>query len=128
MGKSRKRVELSPRLQFGVGKGRTNSKFLKLTGIAFLLIAGILGLNVARVVFTNHSNNAATTSGQVAGVSDTPSQEQKQVDFISYKVVKGDTLFTISQKYNVSWTTLMTLNHKDSTTIKAGEIILIPKQ
>lgn len=129
MGNSRKRVELSPRLQFGVNKGRSNSKFLKLTGIVFLLIAGVLSFNAASVIFSNHGDNTAP-QGQVAGVSDTPqaTAETQPVDFISYTVQKGDTLFAVSQKFNVSWTTLMTINHKETTAIKPGEVLKIPKQ
>jgi hypothetical protein len=50
---------------------------------------------------------------QVLGASD-EQNGNANLQFIDYKVQKGDTLFNLSQKYNISWTTLATLNNLES--------------
>jgi LysM repeat protein len=52
-----------------------------------------------------------------------------QIQFISYTVQKGDTLFDISQKFGISWNTLATLNNlKSPFYLKPGQTLQIPKQ
>ncbi|MBR9861118.1 LysM peptidoglycan-binding domain-containing protein [bacterium] len=54
--------------------------------------------------------------------------DNKQVsDFVRYHtVVKGETLFSISQKYNTTVAVIMDLNDLESTTISEGQRMLVP--
>lgn len=67
---------------------------------------------------------------KVLGSSDTRTPEQDNaVQFTSYTVQKGDTLFNIAQKFNISWTTLATLNNlKSPFYLKPGQTLKVPKQ
>lgn len=122
-----KKIELSPRLKLSVGrKVGPNQKF-KIAAY-LLLLAGVgLTFNAARLIFTNQEQNTVVQTGspQVLGASDTKTLEE--VKFVEYKVEKGDTLFSISQKFGAGWTTLATLNNlKSPFTVKPGQIIKIP--
>lgn len=69
-------------------------------------------------------------SPAVLGASDVKQPAaQNDMQFISYTVAKGDTLFNISQKFNISWTTLATLNNlKSPFYLKPGQTLKVPKQ
>lgn len=127
----KKKFELSPRLKFGVGRGYSQNQTLKYAAIACLLIAGGLTANALRLAFFHaiSTPTQAESLPQVLGVSDTrESSGQTSVQFIEYKVQKGDTLFNVSQRHNINWTTLATLNNLQSPfTLKVGQSIKIPK-
>ncbi len=49
-------------------------------------------------------------------------------EFISYKVTKGDSLWSISQKYNVSLDLILSYNNiKEKDILSLGQIIKIPQ-
>jgi LysM repeat protein len=52
-----------------------------------------------------------------------PSQENKQISY--HKVAKGETLYSISKKYEISIQELKKLNNLKTTKLKAGQIIKI---
>ncbi len=128
----RDKFQLSPKLKLGVGRGYSKNQILKYGAIICLLIAVGLTANALRVLFSRQSTNSAATVPQVLGASDTktaPVQTAAVPEFIQYTVQKNDTLFDISQKFNIDWTTLATLNNIQSPfTVKAGQILNIPKQ
>lgn len=124
------KMELSPRLKLGVGRSYGQNQILKFAGLVCLILAAILTINAARLILKNSSNSSAGSAPQVLGASDVkqPSSQPATIEFTTYTVQKGDTLFDISQKFNISWTTLATLNNlKSPFTLKAGQIIKIPK-
>jgi len=125
-----KKFELSPRLKLGVGRGYSQNQILKFSAIICLILALGLTVNAFRLVLKD-KNQAGGNSGnpQVLGVSDVKQPgSQSGVQFTAYTVQKGDTLFNISQKFNIDWTTLATLNNlKSPFTLKPGQIINIPK-
>ncbi|WP_373513909.1 LysM peptidoglycan-binding domain-containing protein [Persicitalea sp.] len=49
-------------------------------------------------------------------------------DFITHKVVSGETLFRISKNYGVSMQEIQTLNNMPDTNVKLGETLKIPKR
>ncbi len=125
MAFSKRNVELSPKLKLGVGRASNKAKVLKLTGVFLLIIAGVLFAHAIQLVTSNKSK------GQVLGASDTrsASSDSGQLQFVEYKVQKGDTLFNISQQFNVPWNTLATLNNiQNVSSLKVGQILKIPKQ
>jgi LysM repeat protein len=125
---SHKKFELSPRLRLGVGRGYSQNQILKISGILCLVLALGLAFNAVRLMFTETSSEQAGAP-QVLGATDVKIQTAAtEVQFIEYKIQKGDTLFNVAQKYNISWTTLATLNNlKSPFTLKPGETLRIPK-
>lgn len=126
------RLELSERLKCGVGRGYSQNKLLKISGVTCLILAGILTVNTIKIIYKSSnvpSPAINVQSPQVLGTSDIRKADNSQnVQFIEYKVLKGDTLFNVSQKYNIQWTTLATLNNlKSPYTLKLGQVLKIPR-
>ncbi len=120
----KKSFDLSPRLKLGVGRPIIKNQILKIAGVICLVLAIGLTINALNLIVKNSKNSQI--SGEVLGVSDIKSIK---TEFISYEVQKGDTLFNLSQKFNLSWVTLANLNNlKSPFTLKPGQKIQIPKQ
>jgi len=130
MFNARKKFDLSPKLKLGVGRGYSQNQIIKFGAILCLLIALGLTLNSIKILFSSKGGSGSLAVPQVLGASDTKTgqTQDSSVEFTKYTVQKGDTLFDISQKYNIDWATLATLNNIPSPfTVKPGAIINIPK-
>jgi len=126
-----KKFELSPRLKLGVGRGYSQNQILKFSAIICLVLAVALAFNAFRLIAKNQSQaGAANTAPQVLGASDVRNVTgSDNLEFTNYVVAKGDTLFNISQKFNIDWTTLATLNNLQAPfSLKPGQILKVPKQ
>jgi LysM repeat protein len=126
-----KKFELSPRLKLGVGRGYSQNQVLKFTAVLCLILAVGLAFNAVRLLIGGKGQaNSGSSAPQVLGASDNKLQDSQQsIEFTTYTVQKGDTLFSISQKYNISWTTMATLNNlKSQFYLKAGQELKVPKQ
>jgi len=123
---NKNKLELSPRLKFGVGRGLSQNKLLKISSVIFLAIALILGINAVRLVI---GGTGQVNEPEVLGAQDIKNQtDPANVQYIEYQVTAGDTLFNISQKFGISWTTLATLNSLNAPfALKPGQILQIPK-
>jgi len=75
---------------------------------------------------TRSSKKAKTKRNQVANQqSDSPKKNKKErIKRISYEVKRGDTLYSISQRYNVSVSQIKTWN-KTSNNLKPGQDLVI---
>lgn len=130
MSLNRKKFDLSPRLKLGVGRAYSQNQILKISAVFCLILAGLLAINAGKLFWQSSAHDTANNSGpQVLGASDTKVASPPTVQFIEYSVQKGDTLFSVSQTYNISWATLATLNNlKSPFTLKPGQTLKIPKQ
>lgn len=54
------------------------------------------------------------------------SKEQTSTDYLTYKVVSGDTLYSIAKKYNINVDTLKNYNNLSSNLLSLGQILRIP--
>jgi hypothetical protein len=123
------KLELSPRLKWGVGRGKSLNKIMRRTGIVFVLLTIGLAINATRLVYNNTTN--ASNNPRVLGVTDSvnPESLEDRQQFIEHRVKKGETLFSVSQQYNISWTTIATLNKLDAPfSLTPGQSVKIPKQ
>ncbi len=128
MLRSHNKFELAPRLRLSVGRGSHQNQILKIASLACLLIALGLAINAVKIVSKQHSR--PNPQPEVLGATDNKAQNnQSQTEFVEYKVAKGDTLFNISQKFKISWTTIATLNNlKSPFIVKPGQTLKIPKE
>jgi|SRR3989344_1333915 len=118
----KKNFELSPRLSLSVGRNHSKNRILKISGIICLLLA--LGLTINAITLISGKSRKSPGEGEVLGTLDV---KDTKPTLIEYEVQKGDTLFNLSQKYNVSWVTLANLNNlKSPFTLKPGQKIQIP--
>lgn len=124
-----KKIELSPRLKLSVGRGLSQNRKLKIIASSLLILAFALTVNAIRLMFFSTTQKAPNAGKeQVLGASDTKTQDTG-VSFTDYAVQKSDTLFSISQKFNISWTILATLNNlKSPFVVKPGQILKVPTQ
>lgn len=130
MFKFKNQLELSPRLKSGVGRSYSKNQLLKISSFVFLLAAAGLTINSLWIVFSkNASPKIEAGAPQVLGATDTQAPNDTQVlQYVEYKVKKGDTLFNISQEFNIHWMTIATLNNlKSPFSLKPGQTIKIPK-
>lgn len=92
-------------------------------GILLLVIA--LGAGIYVFAKPAKKSEPLTTPKQILGEQQPP----QKVEYETYKVKKGDTLFNLSQKYNVSWQTLAELNNlAEPYVLKIGQELKIPKK
>ena len=131
MSKFKTKFDLSPRLKFGLGRGYTKNQILKFCSFIFLSIAAGLVFNSLWVVIKYDKKQTIVQeeafSPQVLGATDIK-PVQTELEYLEYKIKKGDTLFNLSQEYKVSWTTLATLNNlKSPFSLKPGQTIKIPR-
>ena len=127
----RKKFELAPRLKLGVGRGYSQNQLLKFAAITCLTLAVALTFNAVRLIFKGAGQTSQNTyTSEVLGASDVKKPDnQNPIQFTTYTVLKGDTLFNISQKFNISWTSLATLNNlKSPFYLKPGQALKVPKQ
>ncbi len=56
-------------------------------------------------------------------------QKKTPTELAVYEIKRGDTLFNVSQKYEVSWQTLAEINNlREPFILKVGQKLKIPKQ
>ncbi|MCB9807463.1 LysM peptidoglycan-binding domain-containing protein [Candidatus Peribacteria bacterium] len=60
-------------------------------------------------------------------VNRTPPADPKRALYVTHTVVKGDTISTIAQKYNIPIATLRTMNSLDSDILSINQKIVIPR-
>ena len=122
-----KKFELSPRLKLGVGRGYSQNQILKFSAIFCLSLAVVLVINSGFLLIKNAKKTTPTP--EVLGASDVKTPTPTfAVEFKSYTVQKGDTVFSISQKFNIDWSTLAMLNKlKTPFLLKPGQTLNIPK-
>lgn len=121
MFSKKNKVELSPKLKLGVGRAYSQSQLFKYSGILFLIISAVLVFNAFRLLHNDAKISGTSGTPQVLG-------DESQAQFIDYKVVQGDTPFNIAEKFNIPWTTLLTLNNLTAgVKLKPGQILKVPK-
>jgi len=120
------KFELSPRLRLGVGRGYSQNQILKIAAIFCLVLAAGLTVNAIRLMISKNGDQGPKP--EVLGAT-TESATQPVLEFTTYTVEKGDTLFNISQKLNISWTSLAAINSlKSPFYLKPGQSLKVPKQ
>lgn len=130
MQKFKNQLELSPRLKSGIGRSYSKNRLLKISSVAFLLLAAGLTANSLWIVFgKTPATKIETNTPQVLGATDSQaSSSSTNIQFVEYKVKKGDTLFNISQQFNIQWMTIATINNlKSPFSLKPGQTIKIPR-
>jgi len=119
---TKRKIQLAPRLRYGVGRGNSYTLWFKIGSALCLIIAVFLIYKNALSLFSHEE----TKTPQVLGTTDQPTPQGAQEQFIEYAVQKDDTLFLIGQQYDISWTTLMVINNLDTPDLKVGQKLKIP--
>lgn len=102
---------------------KTNTTYIVQPGDTLFLIAQKYGINYLQL---QKANNLATPDlypGQKLVISTTPATAE---EYISYKVQRGDTLSSVSQKFGVSVSQIESLNGIKDGYLIAGQSIKVP--
>jgi LysM repeat protein len=149
MLKPKTKIKLSDNLKMGVAGPTSQSTFFKYGGVIFLLLSLYLAHNIYKELKDNGvgSVQVATSANlkqQVLGAYDQSSaaaatttasniitpgtaQTSSNINFSTYKVQKGDTIFGIAQTEHVGWAIIATLNKlKSPYTLHIGQILKLP--
>ncbi|MBI4050717.1 MAG: LysM peptidoglycan-binding domain-containing protein [Candidatus Doudnabacteria bacterium] len=114
------RIRLSRHLRAQTTPYPNAVKWLK--RVVFILVI-MLGLGIYVVARSPKTNQTEILPKQILGEQESP----PSVQYLLYKVKRGDTLFNISQRYSVSWQTLAEINNLPTPyTLKVGQEIKIP--
>jgi membrane-bound lytic murein transglycosylase D len=112
-----------------------------MAGVIFLVLSVVLTINLlpkssnrdlSTALPESNLTNTTEQDKQVLGLSTkeeeptTPSQSNEQ--FTEYTVKSGDTLFNISQEYNISWSAIAEINSlSEPYILHAGQSLKIPQ-
>ena len=136
---------LSPELRAQITPHKRRDVKLTVAGVFFLGLSLLLMVNLwpkgdnNTPAFTAHSTNnsipAITDQKQVLGASTQADSEPQSIQpqssvpaFTQYTVKNGDTLFNISQQYNVRWDSIAQLNTlTEPYVLHAGLLLKIPQ-
>lgn len=81
-------------------------------------------VTVEDLINANNLNDLTIYIGQELII---PSGNINQEPFVLYTVQKGDTLWNIAKKYNISVNNIMTANNLSSTLLSIGQQLIIPQ-
>jgi LysM repeat protein len=96
------------------------------SGDTLWLISGKYGITVDALMKLNNLTTANIYIGQVLKISETSVQVPVPTnEAVTYKVVSGDSLWTIAQKYKTTIDALTKLNNLASPTIYVGQVLKI---
>ena len=101
-------------------------KYIVKQGDTLYSISNKYGISVDKLKEINNLNNNVLSIGMIINV---PLEEvviTNPSDYITYTVKKGDTLYKISNDYNISQSELMDYNDLTSNILSIGKIIKIP--
>lgn len=126
---------LSPELRAQISPHSRKDVMLVSAGVFFLLISAGLGYNLWPKATDSVTPRINNTEKQVLGATtqQTPIVQPTtppvvQSEFTEYVVKNGDTLFNISQKYNVRWDSIAQINSlSEPYLLHAGMSLKIPQ-
>jgi len=130
---------LSPELRAQITPQKRRDVKLTVAGIFFLVGSIILTINLWPKYNQTDTLNNKTTAPIAQSTSDPAISDQKQVlgaathadtqsQFTQYTVKSGDTLFNISQQYNVRWDSIAQINNlSEPYVLHAGQTLKIPQ-
>ena len=87
-------------------------------------IARTFNTTVDEIKTLNNLTSNTLTIGNTLKIP--KSKEQTSTDYLTYKVVSGDTLYSIAKKYNINVDTLKNYNNLTSNLLSLGQILRIP--
>jgi LysM repeat protein len=89
------------------------------------------GVSVASIQSANNMSGSVVKYGQVLTIPGTASasytgRETASAGTGKYRVQPGDTLGSIAEKYGVGVSSLMSANNMNGSTIRSGQVLVIP--
>lgn len=76
----------------------------------------------------NLTSNTLTINQRLLVKSDSTKPSTQPSNYDTYTVIKGDSLWSISKKYNTSVDNLININNLKTNALSIGQKLLVPKQ
>ena len=111
-----------------------NGNYIVQKGDTLYSIAKKNNISIEDIIEANNLTSNLLSVGQVLfiplnqGEGNYDFPEESYEDFIIYEVQKGDSLWLISQRYNITIPELIDINNLNNLTITVGQKILVPNQ
>ncbi len=123
---------LSPELRAQITPMHRRDVKLVSAGIFFLVTSSLLAYNLwpkgPSSTLSNNNSPVAFEQKQVLGVSTQEKATPSEAQFTQYTVKNGDTLFNISQEYNIRWDSIAQINNlAEPYVVHGGQILKIPQ-
>ena len=103
---------------------QSKNTYIVQKGDSLYQIAKKFNTSVDELKKINNLNTSTLSIGQILNIPNKEPEENK--NFISYTVQKGDNLYQIGNKYNVTINKLKELNNLSSNILSIGQILKIP--
>lgn len=87
--------------------------------VFFLFFSGVFHCGEAK---TRSSTKSLSNKAKAKTI-----KKKSSLDTVKYKVKKGDTLFSIARKFNVSVEDLMKINNLKTTSLTPGQVLIVSK-
>jgi LysM repeat protein len=100
-----------------------NNYYKVVSGDSLYSIAKKYNTTVDNIKSLNNLTSNNLSIGQVLKI---PSSTNTSSNYITYKVVSGDSLYSISKKYNTTVDNIKSLNNLTSNNLSIGQILKIP--
>lgn len=102
---------------------KNNNSYVVQKGDTLYGIANKFGVNVDTLRLINKLNSNTLKIGEILII---PNIKDTTDSILTYKVKKGDTLYSISKTYNTSVDKIKELNELNSNTLSIGETLILP--
>ena len=110
-------------------KVNAETKIVAKSGDTLFKISKQYGVTLKELMYKNKFNNATKIiEGEIIIIPHKDINEYKNNEKITYKVIKGDTLYKIARNYNVSINDIISINNLGNDSyLKLNQVIFIPK-
>lgn len=123
-------IPKSKEIEIDIDKDKKGIIYTVKSGDSLSKIAKSYGTTVSKIKSANNLKSDFLKIGQelLIPVEDTKVEEKKDDEKlgINYVVVKGDNLYSIANKFDVSVDNIKSLNNLKSNTLQIGQILKIP--
>mgnify|MGYP001230016672 CR=1 FL=1 len=105
------------------------TKIMAKNGDTLLKISKQYGVPLKELMYKNNFNDATKIiEGEVIVIPLQKNNKDKTNDYITYKVIEGDTLYKIARSYKVNLKDIISINNLTNYSyLKLNQIILLPK-
>ena len=105
---------------------KTETEYTVVKGDTLYNVANKFKVSVDNIKVINNLNNNIISIGQILKIPNSINNQDNGK--LTYKVKKGDTLYSIAKIYNTSVNELKSLNNLKDDTLTIGEVLILPNE
>ena len=111
-------------------KANSESKIVAQKGDTLIKISKQYKVSLKELMHKNNFNDATKIiEGEIIVIPHKEINKYKKNDYITYKVIEGDTLYKIAKDFNVALKDIISINNlSNDSYLQLNEILLLPKE